>query len=53
VSSRERRFPGASDARDDDELVPGDCDANIFEVVLAGTFDDDIFHICVPRQSAP
>ncbi len=41
---RERRFPGARDARDDDELVPGDGDADIFEVVLAGTLDDDIFH---------
>jgi len=41
---RERRFPGAGDARDDDELVPGDRDADIFEVVRAGTFDDDIFH---------
>ena len=41
---RERRFPGAGDAGDDHELVPGDRDADIFEVVLAGTFDDDIFH---------
>ena len=40
---RERRFPGAGDARDDDELVPGDRDAYIFEVVLVGTLDDDIF----------
>ena len=41
---RERRFARSRDARDDDELVPGDRDADIFEVVLAGTFDDDIFH---------
>ena len=41
---RERRFAGAGDSGDDDELVPGDRDADIFEVVLAGTFDDDIFH---------
>ncbi len=34
----EHRFPGAGDARDDDKLAPGDRDANIFEVVLAGTF---------------
>jgi hypothetical protein len=25
-------------------LSRGDRDADIFEVVLAGTFDDDIFH---------
>jgi hypothetical protein len=50
---RERRFPGAGDTRDDDELVAGDRDADIFEVVLAGTFDDDIFHVRVLRQSAP
>jgi hypothetical protein len=37
-------FPRARDARDDDEFVPGDRDADIFEVVLAGTLDDDIFH---------
>ena len=41
---RERRFPGARDPGDHHELVPGDRDADIFEVVLAGTFDDDIFH---------
>ena len=41
---RERRFPGARDAGDDDELVPGDRDADILEVVLAGTLDDDVFH---------
>ena len=41
---REGGFAGAGDARDDDELVAGDRDADIFEVVLAGTFDDDIFH---------
>lgn len=34
---RERRFPRPRDARDDDELVPGDHDADIFEVVLEGT----------------
>lgn len=32
------------DDRNNNELVPGDRDADIFEVVLAGTFDDDIFH---------
>jgi hypothetical protein len=41
---RERGLAGAGDAGDDDELVPGDRDADILEVVLAGTFDDDIFH---------
>jgi len=41
---RERGFPGAGDTGDDDELVPGDRDADILEVVLTGTFDDDIFH---------
>jgi hypothetical protein len=41
---REHGFAGAGDASYDDELVPGDRDADIFEVVLAGTFDDDIFH---------
>ena len=41
---RERRFPRSRDARDDDELVPGDRDADIFEVVLAGILDDDVFH---------
>src|SRR5208337_3572999 len=41
---RERGLAGAGDPGDDDELVPGDRDADIFEVVLAGTFDDDIFH---------
>jgi len=40
----ERRFPGAGDSGDYHELVAGDRDADIFEVVLAGTFDDDIFH---------
>jgi len=29
---RERRFPGAGDASDDDELVMEDRDADIFEV---------------------
>ena len=42
---RERGFAGAGDARYDDQLIPGDRDADIFEVVLAGTFDDDIFHV--------
>ena len=40
----EREHGLAEDSRYDDELVPGDRDADIFEVVLAGTFDDDIFH---------
>ena len=43
-SSRERLFPGAGDPGNHHELVPGDRDADIFEVVLAGTFDDDVFH---------
>jgi hypothetical protein len=46
---RSCRFAGAGDAGYDDELVPGDRDADIFEVVLAGTFDDDIFHVRVLR----
>jgi hypothetical protein len=33
---RERRFSGPGDPCDHDELVPGDRDADIFEVVLAG-----------------
>ena len=41
----ERWFPEGRDPRDDDELVPGDRDADIFEVVLTGTFDNDIFHV--------
>ena len=36
-ASRERRFPRARDAGDDDELIPEDRDAEIFEVVLKGT----------------
>jgi hypothetical protein len=45
-----RRLARAGDARNNNELVPGDGDADIFEVVLAGTFDDDIFHVRVLRQ---
>lgn len=44
MSSRELRFPGARDPGDPHELVPEDRDADIFEVVLAGTLDDDVFH---------
>ncbi len=36
------RFAGAGDAGDDHQLVAGDVDVNAFEVVLAGTFDDDL-----------
>jgi len=42
---RECGFAGAGDTGDDDELVAGDLHTDIFEVVLAGTFDDDIFHL--------
>jgi hypothetical protein len=38
----ESRLSGAGDAGDDDELVAGDGDVDTFEVVLAGTFDDDL-----------
>ena len=41
---RERGLAGPGDARDHHELVTRDLHADIFEVVLAGTFDDDIFH---------
>ena len=40
----ESGLAGAGDPGDHDELVAGDRDADISEVVLAGTFDDDIFH---------
>ncbi len=50
---RERRFPGARDPGDDHELSPGDRDADIFEVVLACTFDDDIFHFYVGYRLVP
>lgn len=40
---RERRFPGARDHGDHRELVMRDRNADIFEVVLAGTFDG-VFH---------
>ena len=33
---RERGLAGAGDSRYDDELVPGDRDADIFKVVLVG-----------------
>jgi len=45
VSISERGFAGAGDARYHHELVAGDPGADIFEVVLMGTFDDDIFHV--------
>ena len=41
---RKRRFTGAGDARDHDKLVAGDLHVDIFQVVLACTFDDDVFH---------
>lgn len=50
---RERGFPRAGDPGDHHEIVARDRDADIFEVVLTGTFDDDIFHVRVVRQSAP
>ena len=43
-SSRERRFAGARDPGDYHEPVVGDRDADIFEVVLAGAFDEDVVH---------
>ena len=50
---RERRFAGAGDTRDHDKLVKRDPGVDIFQVVLACTFDDDVFHGYVLRESAP
>ena len=35
-------FAGPADARDDDELVPGDLDGDVLQVVFSGAFDDDV-----------
>jgi hypothetical protein len=45
----ERGFAGTADSGNHDKLVAGDRDIDIFKVVLAGTFDDDIFHAYVLR----
>ncbi len=37
----ERALAGAGEAGDDDELVAGDVDVDVLEVVLAGAADDD------------
>ena len=43
-------FAGAGDAGDDHQLLPGDGDIHVFEVVLAGAFDVDDFlrHLANP-----
>ncbi len=38
---RERRLARPGEARDDDELVTGDGDVDVFEVMFAGAADDD------------
>ena len=48
---RKRGFTGAGDARDHNKLVAGDLHVDIFKVVLACTFDDNIFHAGVVYQS--
>lgn len=47
---RERGLAGAGDPGDHHELVAGDLDADVFQVVLAGTLNDDIFHGYVLSQ---
>ena len=38
---RQRRFPGAAQAGDDDQLVAGNFDVDVLEIVLACALDDD------------
>ncbi len=40
---RQRRFSRAGQAGDDDQLIAGDIDVNVFEIVLAGAADSDGF----------
>src|SRR5262249_60942334 len=42
---RERRLAGAGDAGDDHELVAGDDDVDVLEIVLASAADDDGVHV--------
>lgn len=50
---RKSRFPRVRDARDDDKLVPGNRDADIFEIVLAGTLYDDVLHVWYGYRTLP
>lgn len=38
-------FPGAGRAGDDGEFSLGDCDRKVFEMMLAGTTDEDFVHL--------
>ncbi|MCG3120365.1 MAG: hypothetical protein ALAOOOJD_03028 [bacterium] len=43
---RQRRFAGTGKSGDDHQLVAGNFDINIFEIVLARTFDENVFFFC-------
>ena len=40
----QRAFAGAGQAREDDELVPGDGEVDILQIVFPGAPDDDVVH---------
>ena len=44
MSKASDRLPGTGNARDDDELVPGNVDADVLEIVLLSTLDFDEIH---------